>query len=227
MLGFGGIFNSINPIVGGIVPPAENKIKDPPRYFSAFWCRKRYLWGMRKELKEKLKQDSKRYKHYKQKRKEAYKRKIKRIRNDPIRYEKLRKKWKRYYEKITVISREKKMERRSKSPYWQKKMGYQRYKCHTFQLMARHTNRLCKIGKITALDLWSLAKKQGLRCPISGEKLTIENISVDHIIPRSKGGTNILENLRLVTRAVNTAKHTMSDAEFFSFCQNIVNHHIA
>jgi 5-methylcytosine-specific restriction endonuclease McrA len=182
---------------------------------------------MKKELKEKLKQDPKRYKEYLQSRKDAYKRKMKRIKSDPVRYEKLRKKWKRHYEKVIGISRKKRLERRSKSPYYQKKMGYQRYKCHTFQIIARYANNRCKIGKVKALDLWNLAKKQGLCCPISGEKLTVDNISLDHITPIIKGGTNALDNLRLVTRAVNTAKHTMSDAEFFSFCQNIVNRHIA
>lgn len=66
-------------------------------------------------------------------------------------------------------------------------------------------------------------QKQALYCPISGEKLTRENISIDHIIPLTKGGTNAVNNLRFVTLKVNTAKHIMSDIEFVSFCQNIVN----
>ena len=179
---------------------------------------------MKKELKKKLKQDPKRYKRYLQSRRNAYKRKMERIKSDPIRYEKLRKKWKLHYEKVVGISRKEKLERRSQSPYYQKEMGWQRYKCHIFQIMARYANKRCRVGKVKALDLWSLAKKQELRCPISGEKLNVNNVSLDHITPIIKGGTNTLDNLRLVTRAVNTAKHTMSDAEFFSFCQNIINH---
>ena len=186
-----------------------------------------YLWGVKKELKAKLKQDPKRYEHYKQTRREARKRKFQQIKNDPVLYKKYKQKQKKRYQKIREQNRIKKLLRYSKSPYYQKKMGYQRYKCHTFGVIAKYTNGRCKIGKVTAQDLWSLAKKQGLHCPISGEKLTTENISIDHIKALSKGGTNALDNLRLVTRAVNTAKHTMSDAEFFSFCQNIVNRHIA
>lgn len=182
---------------------------------------------MKKELKEKLKQDPERYKHYLQIRREARKRKLQRIKSDPIRYEKYKRKQRKRYEKIREENRIKRMMRRSKSPYWQRKSGYQRYKCHTFKTIARYTNKRCKIGKVTAQDLWSCAKKQKLCCPISGEKLTTKNISIDHIIPLSKGGTNTLDNLRLVTRAVNIAKHTMSDAEFLSFCQNIVSRHIA
>jgi 5-methylcytosine-specific restriction endonuclease McrA len=181
---------------------------------------------MRKELKDKLRQDPIKWELYKQKRKEHYKRNYKRIKADPIRYEKLKNRRRKYYEKINSETKETKFKRRSKSPYYQKKQGYQRYKCHVFQIMANRCNIRCKISKVKAIDLWRLTKKQGIRCTISGERLTVDNISLDHIIPVSKGGTNALDNLRLVTRAVNTAKHTMSDDEFFLFCQNIVNRNV-
>jgi 5-methylcytosine-specific restriction endonuclease McrA len=123
------------------------------------------------------------------------------------------------------LKRESVIERRKHSPYYQAN-SYERAKHHIFKLIANRTNQRCSKGKIRAKDLWRMAKKQALCCPISGEKLTRENISLDHIIPIANGGTNALSNLRLVTLKVNTAKHTMSDAEFFSFCQNIVNRNI-
>ena len=55
---------------------------------------------MKKELKEKLKQDPERYKHYLQIRREARKRKLQRIKSDPIRYEKYKRKQRKRYEKI-------------------------------------------------------------------------------------------------------------------------------
>lgn len=141
---------------------------------------------MKKELKDKIRQDPQRYELYKQQRREAYKRKMERIKNDPIRYAKLKRKWQRRGERLKIESRKKRLERRSKSPYWQKPMGYQRYKCHILQKMAKFANNRCKIGKVRAIDLFSIAKKQGLRCPISGEFLTADNISLDHITSITK-----------------------------------------
>ena len=116
--------------------------------------------------------------------------------------------------------RKEKLEKRSKSPYWQVK-GYHRYKRHKFYLMAQRTNYRCE-GKITALDLWNIAKKQKLICPLTGEKLTCENISVDHIVPTSKGGANTPSNIQLVTNHANTIKNNMDLTELLHFCQAIV-----
>lgn len=67
--------------------------------------------------------------------------------------------------------------------------------------------------RIEAYQLWGILKKQKLICPISGIKLTNENISLDHIIPKSKGGRNTLDNIQFVTIDVNQAKraHLVSD----------------
>jgi 5-methylcytosine-specific restriction endonuclease McrA len=54
------------------------------------------------------------------------------------------------------------------------------------------------------------------------EKLTNENISVDHIIPKSKGGSNKKENIRLVHKDANLAKRALSDAEFLGLCRQVI-----
>jgi hypothetical protein len=79
-----------------------------------------------------------------------------------------------------------------------------------------------KMKSITPFDLWKLAKKQKLLCPISKEKLTTENMSIDHKIPLKRGGKNDLSNLQLTTKQVNVAKHTLTDLEFIEFCKKIV-----
>lgn len=76
--------------------------------------------------------------------------------------------------------------------------------------------------KIFAFDLYKIAKRQKLLCALTNEKLTVENCSVDHIIPKSKGGRNIVSNIRLVTLNVNRAKGNQLDGEFFDMCRNVL-----
>jgi 5-methylcytosine-specific restriction endonuclease McrA len=91
--------------------------------------------------------------------------------------------------------------------------------------LARETNKRSEsTDKISAVDLWKVAKRQKLICPLTGDKLTTENVSVDHIIPRSKGGKNTLDNVRLVVYYVNVAKNDLTDEEFLKLCKRVVNH---
>lgn len=76
--------------------------------------------------------------------------------------------------------------------------------------------------KISPIQLWGVLKKQRLRCALSGQKLTIDNISIDHIIPLNDGGSTALANIRFVTKDANKAKGILSDAELLSLCKNIV-----
>lgn len=79
-----------------------------------------------------------------------------------------------------------------------------------------------KNGKIKPFDLWKIAKQQKLKCALTGEKLTSENMSVDHLISKSKGGINIPSNVRLVLKSVNVARQTMTDDEFIELCRKVV-----
>ena len=92
-----------------------------------------------------------------------------------------------------------------------------------FKILAFSANHCYKNGKITAFDIWKLAKRQKLRCALTGQRLIRENVSVDHIIPKSKGGINELSNIRLVLKSINIAKQTMTDAEFIELCRGVVN----
>lgn len=77
------------------------------------------------------------------------------------------------------------------------------------------------VGEISAIDFWRLARIQKLICPLTGERLTNENLSIDHKIPLSRGGANTLDNLRLVTKWANTAKNSLLDTEFFEACERV------
>ena len=93
---------------------------------------------------------------------------------------------------------------------------------HSFKKLARRANG-CHEDKISALDIFKLAKKQRLRCALTGDKITRQNISLDHIIPSSKGGKNVVKNLRLVTVEANFLKRTYSDKELFKICKKVVS----
>lgn len=80
------------------------------------------------------------------------------------------------------------------------------------------------MGKITSSDLFKIAHKQRLICSLTGERLTRQNVSVDHILPSSKGGLNVPQNIRLTTRNINWCRGTMTDDELLALCQSVVNH---
>ena len=97
-----------------------------------------------------------------------------------------------------------------------------------FKKRANVTNSMAKMknieGKITALDLWKIAKKQKLICPFCGLKLNASNMSVDHIIPTSQGGKNISSNVRLVHLWVNKMRLDYKDEDFIKMCRLIAAH---
>lgn len=74
---------------------------------------------------------------------------------------------------------------------------------------------------IKPFDLWKLAKKQKLRCALTGKKLNRENISLDHKIPISKGGTSQLSNLQFVDKNVNYAKRDFDQNDFIQLCKEV------
>lgn len=99
-----------------------------------------------------------------------------------------------------------------------------------FKKLAEYSNRnyfrkgIKEYYKLAAFDLWKIAKKQKLICPLSGIKLNKENMSVDHILPISKGGTNEPSNIRLVHKWVNLMLGVHSDQDFFAMCETVIDY---
>ncbi len=60
----------------------------------------------------------------------------------------------------------------------------------------------------------ALLRRHGSRCWLCGDFMMAEDISIDHVIPRCKGGTNELENLRLAHTTCNNAR---GDADGIAF----------
>jgi 5-methylcytosine-specific restriction endonuclease McrA len=62
-------------------------------------------------------------------------------------------------------------------------------------------------------------------CYLTGEKIDLSKSStyqLDHIVPRTLGGDNSLENLGLCISKANMAKTDMPLEEFFSLCRRIL-----
>jgi 5-methylcytosine-specific restriction endonuclease McrA len=62
-------------------------------------------------------------------------------------------------------------------------------------------------------------------CALTGWPLEYGNTaSIDHIVPKSRGGDNTLRNLRWVDKRVNYAKRDLTDHEFIALCRAVVAH---
>ncbi len=99
---------------------------------------------------------------------------------------------------------------------------------HKFRRVASSSNTASKKKstgeQITPKQLWILAKKQKLRCAISGIKLTNNNLSVDHVIPFFSGGKNVIENIQLVDKHINAMKNSHSQSDFLNLIKTIYQH---
>ena len=63
------------------------------------------------------------------------------------------------------------------------------------------------------------------KCYLTGQDIDISQprtYQFDHIIPRSRGGTNNLDNLAICTSQANQSKRDMTPDEFFNLCKIIL-----
>lgn len=64
-------------------------------------------------------------------------------------------------------------------------------------------------------------------CYLTGEPINIQKPSTyqfDHLIPKSRGGDNSLDNLGICTKQANLSKSNMTPDEFYHFCKRILEH---
>lgn len=76
-------------------------------------------------------------------------------------------------------------------------------------------------GRASHIELAKLWKAQRGLCALTGAKLD-RSAELDHIVPKTRGGQDNIENLRWVTHEVNFAKRDLTDHEFIALCGNVM-----
>lgn len=73
-----------------------------------------------------------------------------------------------------------------------------------------------------AKHLMRLIKSQEYRCALTGEKITPKTAELDHKMPRSRGGSDTIDNLQWLDRTINRMKGQMSNEQFIAACKKVV-----
>ena len=81
-----------------------------------------------------------------------------------------------------------------------------------------------KSSYATRVELRALLEQQGYKCALTGRDLDPKTAHVDHVVPIHAGGGSGVDNLQWLDKAVNRAKGTMSLAEFWAMCCDVVRH---
>ena len=98
-----------------------------------------------------------------------------------------------------------------------------RYKrIHYFKHISKVHNKRSGGYVLRPIELWGLLKRQRMLCGLTGRRLNRDNISLDHIVPLSKGGSNEPSNLRFVHIDANTFKMDMDDSDLLELAKDIV-----
>lgn len=90
----------------------------------------------------------------------------------------------------------------------------------------RHKKTYININKMTSKQVLNKIGKNP-KCYLTGTPIDLtktNSYSFDHIIPKSRGGENSLENLGLCTREINAAKSDKTPDEFIELCKKVLEY---
>ena len=78
------------------------------------------------------------------------------------------------------------------------------------------------VGTVNVPKVLGLLRHQDYRCALTGRILTPDNVALDHVLPMSRGGKNLIENAQALHKDVNRAKATLTNEEFIQLCREVV-----
>lgn len=64
------------------------------------------------------------------------------------------------------------------------------------------------------------------KCAICGKSISLEQMTVDHILPLAKGGDGSFSNLQAACETCNSMKHSLTQEEFFKKIFTVALHNI-
>lgn len=138
------------------------------------------------------------------------------------RVKKLRSKQHPYFHKYVHFIESKPIKtNRSKSNYSIYRIIY--LKIRTF---SRKENNMCE-PEFTVEDVINKFGENPV-CYLTGEPIDIykpKTYQFDHIIPRSRGGSNSLDNLGITTIKANQCKRDLMYNEFIALCKSVIDHY--
>lgn len=62
------------------------------------------------------------------------------------------------------------------------------------------------------------------KCEVTGRLVTLDDLTVDHIVPREKGGTDEMSNIQLVCAEFNSVKGTSTMDNIIQLSKEILEH---
>lgn len=98
-------------------------------------------------------------------------------------------------------------------------------RCWFKKMAADCANARGPANDVLADGLETLWEKQRGLCALTGVEIVPgETASLDHILPRSRGGTDDLKNLQWVEFHINIAKRDLTPTEFVQLCRRVARH---
>ena len=157
--------------------------------------------------------------------------KLKRTEKEKRSQEYLKRKYKKRSEKLLLKRNDcnsideykiKKEVKRSKRKEERRRYKARYKRIHYFKHISKVHNKRSGGYVLRPIELWGLLKRQRMLCGLTGRRLNRDNISLDHIVPLSKGGSNEPSNLRFVHIDANTFKMDMDDNGLLELAKDIV-----
>ena len=148
-----------------------------------------------------------------------------------VKNEYITRKYKRHNEKMLLKRNDcnnideykiKKEVKRSKRKEERRRYKVRYTRIHYFKYISKVHNKRSGGYVLKPMELWGLLKRQRMLCGLTGRRLNRNNISLDHIVPLSKGGSNEPSNLRFVHIDANTFKMDMNDNDLLELATDIV-----